>query len=430
MSFIDTYIEKVAEQTDSPPIFIIASAYYLVSATLGEFYINNSVPRGVQRPNLWVILSSLPGRMRRSTVQNLAYLTYKGVIGDETAFDTILEDGSPEGTIDAIKEGIDAYTLHSTELGGVLARCKYSQYAQSLFTIWSKLYYGESGVQHFSERSDKPSTRVLPAGLYVTMLAGLQEPNLYFNETMLRQGLLRRLMIVYVPRALSWMDPINQTREKFSLDVHINTLSEIRDKLKNNSNVNVLLDPESTKLINEYAKENDAQLDILPDPVSLYRQTYWEHVLKIATIHAIDENGGKEHEITVTGQNVVKALEFVKEYSVNIEPEIQKFGVEGERIKSRETDFQRILRIIRSEPDGYTTASYIIRKFGWSADETSKMLTSMVEGDMIDPHMVQYRKSKKYFVYTLHGDLPEWVEVNEVKVTPLKNEVEVLRDEV
>jgi hypothetical protein len=422
MSFIDSYVEKVGEQTDSPPIFIRASAYYLVSATLGEFYVNRAVPRGVQRPNLWIILSSLPGRMRRSTVQSLAYSTYKRVIGDETACDTILEDGSPEGVIDAIKENIDAYTLHSTELGGVFARCKHSPYAQSLFTVWSKLYYGEGGVQHFSQRSDKPSIRILPSGLYITMLAGLQEPDLYFDETMLRQGLLRRLMIIYVPKALNWMDPINQNREKFNLDEHIKTLFFKRKSLISKKSVNVILDPDATKMINEYAKETDAQLDILPDSVALYRQTYWEHILKIGVIHAIDSED-RTDEITVTRQHVEKAMDFIKEYSVNIEPEIQKFGVEGERIKSRETDFQRILRMIKSDDEGFITASNVIRKFNWSADETSRMLTSMVEGDMIDPHKVQFGRTKIHIAYTLHGDLPEWVEANEVKMGPAEEGV-------
>jgi hypothetical protein len=410
MSFIDSYIDLVKTYTDSPELFIEASAYYLISAVLGEFYTNRAVPRGVQRPNLWIILSSLPGRMRRSTVQNIAYITYKRTIGS-TAFDTILEDGSPEGLIDAIKEEITSYTLHSTELGGVLARCKYSQYAQSLFTVWSKLYYGEGGVQHFSQRSDKPSIRILPPDLYVTMLAGLQEPELYFNETMLRQGLLRRLMIVYVPKALNWMDPINQNREKFNVDDAVKTLLLKRKNLKEKGNINVTLDPEAQKIINEYAKENDEQLDILPDPVSLYKQTYWEHVLKISVIRAIDTEP-EQGELTVNKQHVDKAMKFVKEYAINIEPEIMKFGMEGERIKSKETDFQLILRLIKSNPKG------CVSKFRWSADDTATILGSMVKGDMIEPHKVQHDRSRPYFVYTLFGDLlPDWVKQNEFCMT-------------
>ena len=421
MSFFNEYVELVKTYTDSPDLFIRASAYYVLSATLGQYYINRAVPYGVQRPNLWMILSSLPGRMRRSTVQGLAYLTYKRVIGS-TAFDTILEDGSPEGLVDAISEDIQAYTMHSTELGGVLARCKYAQYEQSLFSVWSKLFYGEGGVQHFSKRSDKPSVRILPEGLYVTMLAGLQEPDLYFTETMLRQGLMRRLIIAYVPKSLKWMDPIDETRAKFTPDALVLILKDKREKLsKNRWSVNVTLDSEAKKIINEYAKENDAQLDLLADPVALYRQTYWEQVLKMSVIHAIDTEPDKTTEfvpqLEVRKEHVEKAMSFVKEYATNIEPEIMKFGVEGERIKSKETDFQRILRLIKSDPRGCISVSDVIRRFNWYSVNASDMLGSMVKGDIIDPHKVQHTQSRPYFVYTLHGDLPEWVKANEYCLT-------------
>ena len=426
MSFIDNYTDLIKTYTDSPELFIRASAYYLISATLGEFYINKAVPFGVQRPNLWMILSSPPGRMRRSTVQGLAYLTYKRVIGD-TAFETILEDGSPEGVIDAINEANRSYTIHSTELGGVLSRCKYAQYEQSLFTVWSKLYYGEGGIQHFSKRSDKPSMRVLPDGLYVTMLAGLQEPELYFTEAMLRQGLMRRLIIAYVPKALNWMDPIDQTRVKFNIDNVVQILKNKREnRLKTLRNVNVTLDGEAQNTINQFAKENDAQFDILADPVALYRQTYWEHILKVAVIHAIDTEP-EQDSLTVYKEHVEKAMSFSKEYSANIEPEIMKFGVEGERIKSKETDFQRIFRLIKSDPRGCISSSDIIRRFNWSADNASEMLGSMVKGDMIDPHKVQHAQSRQYFVYTLHDDLPEWVKTNEYCLSD--KEETVLREE-
>jgi hypothetical protein len=378
-----------------------------------------------------MILSSLPGRMRRSTVQGLAYSTYKKVIGD-TAFETILEDGSPEGLIDAISEDIQSYTIHSTELGGVLTRCKYAQYEQSLFTVWSKLFYGEGGVQHFSKRSDKPNIRILPEGLYVTMLAGLQEPELYFTEAMLRQGLMRRLIIAYVPKALNWMDPIDETRIKFNAGTVVQILKDKREKLmKNRWSVNVTLDSEAKKIINEYAKYNDNQLDILADPVALYRQTYWEQLLKISVIHAIDTEPDRTVDLTpqleVRKEHVKEAMSFVKEYATNIEPEIMKFGVEGERIKSKETDFQRILRLIKSDPRGCISSSDIIRRFNWSADNASEMLGSMVKGDMIDPHKVQHAQSRQYFVYTLHDDLPEWVKTNEYCLSD--KEETVLREE-
>jgi hypothetical protein len=416
MSFIDNFIEKIEAQTDAPKLFLRSAAYYLVSSTLGEYFNNELVPRGVKRPNIWIILSSLPGRMRRSTVQNIVTNIYSEVIG-ELAPSTIWEDGSPEGIIDAVEEGIDFYTLQSTELGGVLAKCKKNDsYAHGLFTLWSKLYYGESAVQHFSKKSNSKSLRVLPSGLYVTMMAGLQEPKLYFDETMLRQGLLRRLIIAYIPKAEKWMEPINPNRLGFNLDEHIRILKEKREALIQKPSIPVTLDPDATKIINNYSRVNDEALDAFPDVVALYRQTYWEHLLKIATLHAIDETPNRE-PIIITSKEVQKAMNYIIEYSVNIEPEILKLGTEGERAKSRETDFQKILRMIEQSKDdyGFITISDIIKKTNWTADETMKVLNSMIEGEMIDSHWIQYGKTKVHVAYVIHGEMPEWVEAHLTK---------------
>lgn len=424
MSFIDNYVEKIETQTDAPRIFIEASAYYLASATLGEYYYNSLVPRGVNRPNLWVILSSIPGRMRRSTIQNIANNIYTNVIG-ELAIHTIWEDGSPEGIIDAVEEGIDFYTIQSTELGGVLSRCKRNDgYAHGLFTVWSKLYYGEPGVQHFSKKSDK-ALRVLPPNLYVTMFAGLQEPSLYFDANMINQGLLRRLIIIYVPTNEKWMAPISPKRIGFNLDEHIKALKEKRDALIQNPSIPVTVDDAATKTLNDFAEKNDRALDDLPDAVGKYRQTYWEQSLKIATLYAIDETFSRE-PLVVTTEHVDKAMKFIEEYSKNIEPEIQKLGQEREHAKSRETDFQKILRMINDaqEDEGYITISQIIRKTNWSSDETIRVVNSMIEGDMIDCHAIKYGATKAHYCYVLHGEMPGFVEDHLVKNIPKIKEAE------
>jgi hypothetical protein len=79
----EEYNSRVSEYTDAPEVFIQGSFYYLVSATQGEFYQNPMTPPGAQRPNEFIMFSSIPGRTRRSTVQRLAYKMYKDVIGDD-----------------------------------------------------------------------------------------------------------------------------------------------------------------------------------------------------------------------------------------------------------------------------------------------------------------------------------------------------------
>lgn len=416
MAFIDNYIEKIETQTDAPHLFLEGSAFYLISSTLGEYFTNTLVPKGVQRPNLWMILSSIPGRMRRSTIQNIATNIYSEVIG-ELAPSTIWEDGSPEGIIDAVEEGIDFYTIQSTELGGVLTRCRKNEgYAHGLFTLWSKLYYGESAVQHFSKKSDK-ALRVLPGGLYITMMAGLQEPKLYFDEAMISQGLLRRLIIIYAPKAEKWMPPISENRTGFKLDEHIRTLKDKREQLIQHPQIPVTLDTGAMKIINDYAKKNDEALDNLQDSVAKYRQTYWEHLLKIATIHAIDETPNRD-PIVVTVKNVNKAMSFIMKYSANIEPEIQKLGTEGERAKSHETDFQKIQRMIEQNDERFISISDLIQRFHWRSDEAQRILDSMMDGELIDSAVVKYGKTKAHSAYYIRGEPPEWIKDKLVRPTP------------
>jgi len=156
-NIINEYTKLVMKTCDAPEIFIRASAYYIVSATLGEFFINRLVPKGSRRPNVWIVLSSIPGRTRRSTVQREAYDTFKAVVGKENAKQMVIESGTPEGIMDAIEEEPDSpYTIQSTEWGTVMGDMKRSDhYSHGVSSLLSKLYYGEGGRQSLSQRGGK-----------------------------------------------------------------------------------------------------------------------------------------------------------------------------------------------------------------------------------------------------------------------------------
>ena len=359
-NFIEEYTKQVMKYTDAPENFIRASAYYIVSATLGEFYINRLVPFGSQRPNLWIVLSSIPGRMRRSTVQRLAYNAYRKIIGEDYSSSMIIEEGTPEGIMDAIGDEPNAsYTIQSTEWGAVMERMSKGNYQYGVASLLSKLYYGESGRQSLSKRGGKKKDRILPEGLYVTMFAGLQEAYYYFTTEMLNQGLLRRLLIVYEKKADRWKAPIDQLRQSFHIDSLTNSLKKERQRLIKQTEsftTSVILLDEAEKKINDFSERLDKKLDTEQDNVALYRQTLWEHLLKLATLNAIPR-GGKiiagQPTLSVNLADVNKAEKFLKGIEDGMQTIIEGLGETEEPLRTQKTAEQRTYRYIRqSGKDG------------------------------------------------------------------------------
>jgi len=152
--------------------------------------------------------------MRRSTVLNLHLYTLKKVLfkyyrtiepnasDDEIRTiveDSIVEEGTPEGIVDHTNATkLDAYHIASPEFGSVFQRMRPDQYEFGYAASLSKLYYGEGGTQLLSQRKGGIGVRRLREGLYVTMFATMQEPRYYLTPELMRQGLLRRIILCYV----------------------------------------------------------------------------------------------------------------------------------------------------------------------------------------------------------------------------------------
>ncbi len=62
---LDDYLNIISEFTDAPDIFLQSCAFHMISTTLGQFF--EIYDSHIRRPNLWFILSSIPGRTRSST---------------------------------------------------------------------------------------------------------------------------------------------------------------------------------------------------------------------------------------------------------------------------------------------------------------------------------------------------------------------------
>ncbi|MEM2506794.1 MAG: DUF3987 domain-containing protein [Nitrososphaeria archaeon] len=387
MDVIEEWKKRLCEYTDAPELMIEATAYYLISATLGEFFKNPLVPIGSERPNLWIVLSSIPARMRRSTIQRLTYKTFKDVMGKE-AEKMVIEEGTPEGILDAINElEGKSCTIQSTEFGGILTRMRTKDYEIGVSSLLSKLYYGEGGKQSLSKRGGKEGTRFLPEGLYVTMLTGLQEPKLYFTPEMLAQGLLRRLIVVYVPKADRWKPPIDQLRQNFNMQDIVQELRNRRIKLEGR-HIDYLFTPDAEDKINSFAKEMDRELDRNQDNVTLYKASMWEHLAKISAIHAINRFEiyfeTAPPLLSVKLDDVDKAKLFLNQVIKNFEPVIEELGVTDVTDRSHKPILEKIFRKIRTAGSEGITLDQLGRTFsGYTREELSRYLETLRMQDRI-----------------------------------------------
>jgi hypothetical protein len=407
MDLIDEYIAIVEAQLDAPKVFIESSAYYLVSAVLGPLFYCSSLPGGKlgARPNLWFILSSIPGRTRRSTINNYCQYVYKNSLvkihmskfgismedARKNVNGTILEEGTPEGLVDHIQEtGLETYTIVSTEFGSVLQRMATKDYELGISTLYSKMYYGEPHSMMLSQRGKEAKNRFLKSGLYVTMFCGMQEAVEYMTRTMSRQGLLRRILLVAcLPSEITrWAPPLDRTRENTyeklwkMTEIFAARAKKLTEKLEtiSASNFNVVFHPAAETLINEVAKKYD---DALTDPLgvtdaNIYMQSFWEHLAKLSMICAISRDSFRDEKGDILGwvekKDVLKALDFLERATKHNRNIISNLDEKREKIISATRPIEKVFEIIKSEPKGIVR-SELYRRSGM----TKKLLETYIE---------------------------------------------------
>lgn len=382
MDIIDEYVSSLKANLDAPEVFIQASAYHIVSSLLGRFFTCQyvgDVEKGM-RPNTWFIISSIPGRTRRSTVSSHANYIYKkclnGYLMEKHSmekkdaglrvYDTIIEEGTVEGIMDHIHNNkeINEYTILSSEFGSVLTRMSTKEYQTGVSSILSKLYSGEGGSIMLSQRGkDARGRRRIPDGLYVTMFAGMQEPHYYLTPIMIRQGLLRRIILIFCePSDIEkWLKPIDFERSKFRerLDPMIIEIKERMNDYYDGAQhelppyIKSYFHGSSEKDINEYAERNDRMLDRDVSDVNIYRQSLWEHIAKISMLHAISRDNVKSDiespenfYLDIEKEDVKKAITFIEDatkYSADIISNLSRLDTP---IQSDKLPIERVLAII------------------------------------------------------------------------------------
>lgn len=426
MNLIDEYVETTREHTDAPEIYLRASGYHLISTLLGQFFEIQWLHRG--RPNLWFLLSSIPGRMRRSTVSSfddcvlynslieyyMEIMNIKKKDAIEIYANNIIEDGSYEGIQDKIIQGVENgvtnFSILSTEFGDVIRKLSGKGYRQGTDVIFSKLYYGERHVQSLSQRGGKPS-RFIPEGLYVTMFAGMQEPHLYLNQGLSRQGLLRRILLIYVKgEDLSmehWREPLQaknsevfEKLKNFSKDRIVPLMIRFHRK---NENQKKLLQVDITTFarekINSIARKADETLINDASDYALYKQTYWEHLTKLSLVEALSMEsviGDSETMMAmVDKEHLVLAFKFLKEVTKHSEDVME--DLDARRVaREHDTAIDHVYNKIRKAGvEGISKTKLLNNISGMNSEKLNKILLTLLEAGKIKQDVVKTKGKPK-----------------------------------
>ncbi len=393
---VDNFSDILNKYTDAPEIFIKASAYSIVSSTLGPFY-NILNARNI-KANLYIVLASPPGLGRRSEVMKLTNLVKEtafkkyvelkgGELENENFIGAIsLESGSPQGLIDDIlaykEKGVFSYCLTSTEFGNAVLKTINKNFRQGFESLLCKLWGGEPHTDSLSHREGNVP-RYLPRGTYFGIYAGMQKAEHYLDKSMSNSGLLRRLLIASVKGADldAWYPPLGSDNR--IIDEELITIGEkIGEKMASFDRVrNIKLDDDAMHNINKdnFHAENDARNND-ENPYYLQRQSYWEQILKISANDSISNNQEK-----ITIDNVKRAVLFVEMATKNMRSILENLLVTELQLE-RQRNLDRILKLIRKRKTK-REIQQALGPYGVRGNEFQKLINILIEEGKIEPRL-------------------------------------------
>jgi len=423
VDIITTFENIVSKHTDAPKEFITAAGYHLVSCTLGPHFVIPGA-RGVNnaRPNLWFLLASIPGRFRRSTVQDFHNLAYREAIVEyrkeemqetreeaiRNSYLTFLESGSPEGIVDHINDfNTDCFVIMSHEYGGILEGLRIKSYQQGIRDLLSKLYYGQGGYQYFSKKGHGETRRYIPEGKYVTMFTGIQDPRSYITEELFKQGLMRRIIVVQLKMTDErkkqlkerWKPYITHPGkhgrdeiEKLGRSIgklmvrlmkrrkQLVTKRRERDSLYPHLQVDYM--PNARENINEYAKTYDDQIIDQTDLQTMYAQSQGEKLDKLAAISAISRGNLRKMDgepiVIIENSDVERAKAFLEEVTEGWMETIPDIGSRRLPTTTITDPAEKILTAINRE-GGVIQSSKLLQNTNMMKDEVKAVAITLME---------------------------------------------------
>jgi len=225
------------------------------------------------------------------------------------------------------------------------------------------------------------------------MFAGMQEPQQYLSRGMIRQGLLRRILLCYVKSSElnRWKPPLDVFRSQIyeKLDEFIEDLTQKMIKYQKSAPISVIHLPNVMNRINEYARELDAAVEKEESDYNIYRQSYWEHVTKISALEAIAEGSIREDPnrnliADVKKEHLERALDFVAEVTSHMEEVIQSLGAEKKPVVTAEDPLERVYNIIAEGGDKGIARYMVYRKAKMLADELDEIIATLIQAQRVE----------------------------------------------
>jgi hypothetical protein len=291
----------------------------------------------------------------------------------------IIEDGTPEGISDHV---VSTKTRHldirSTEFGSVLEKMKETGYAYGLSSFYSRLYYGEQYSQHLSKRKDGKQNRFIHRGMYTTMFSGMQEPYLFIKPAMIREGLIRRIILCYVPveKLEFWKPPLDDRiydKIETTMDWAANKIEERYKYYRDikHQPVDIVFDEDAVKIINEYGKKYEKLVHEIPGDLSIYLQSTWEQLAKLSILECIGRKG-----VLVSKDDLSKALMFYLPVLEQSEDVINSLAEEKPIVTIKST-IDRVYSAIAGK--GKITRTELYRKMNMSKTDLDDCLSVLIE---------------------------------------------------
>ena len=341
-------------------------------------------------------------------------LKWRPELAKQRVFGSIIEEGTPEGIMDNIEEtNLDSYAIMNSEFGLVLQKIATKGYEFGVSTLFSKLYDGEGGAMYLSKRTKKGRLRVVPDDLYVTMLCGMQEPNLYITPNMVRQGLLRRIILIYVkPEDLEGWKPLYRMRLSGVYDELDEFAEKVFDKMRYFKELSskffpfvilVAFKPSVVNELNEYGRRIDDEIRANPEGlISIHKQDYALHLGKLAVVRAIGKGKiqqlGENYVIMVDEDDYAKAKDFLERATRNIDEVLMSLGEVKRPVTLSDEPIERIYHIIKKK--GEISRQELYHKAKMTASELEEILATLIRQGRIAPKVVntKYKPTTIYYV--------------------------------
>lgn len=438
-NLIDEIYDIIKEYTDAPDVFIKAIAYWDISATLGKFVTIAESKCKYPRPNLYILLSSIPAVTRRSVLVSIAEDIYRYVWSEffkdkvdkelvkslmehmdedeaiieaarEKTEQSIIQQFTSEGIGDEIEiSGLDTYAMINTEFGLTLQKTK-GGYLSDIPILLSKLYDGLGHKQTLSGRGGKKRIRIIPPGLYFTLLGELQEPWLYFTEKDIDQGFMRRLMLIYVkPNDLkpeNWQSPFDSSKPYPTEELKI-VAGKIRERMDEIRGVTAIMHPEVRKGLDKISHSAYKQTIVKEGKgACLCDNSLAENMQKIGVLHAIADttrNLTTEREIMVEQKDYKVTLNFIKDVRRNFGDAIDKIvnPRERERMKVKDITLNKIIDIIKKN-GGFITSGELLAKTKLYERDVKPCIETLMERNELWVILVKKPKIKVTIWYTIN----------------------------